>query len=234
MKKTLISAMAIIFLSGCGGSGGGGTDPQPTPAAPAKAVLVTPTQNELCTQGIVITATQSTVTLKWTAAANAESYQVDLKNLETGALTTQNVTANTLDVQLTRNTPYSWSVTSKSTKSSTTAQSDTWRFYNSGPGTTNYAPFPAELVSPAIEGNLTATNGKISLTWNGQDVDNDVVTYDVYLGTTTTLALLKAGLTTATLTEVAVNSNTYYYWKVITKDSKGNTSDSGIYRFKVN
>jgi hypothetical protein len=233
MKKTLISAMALTFLYGCGGAGGG-TDPQPTPAAPAKAVLITPTQNELCTQGLVITATQSTVTLKWTAAANTESYQVDLKNLETGALTTQNVTANTLDVQLTRNTPYSWSVTSKSTKSSTTAQSDTWRFYNSGPGTTNYAPFPAELVSPAIEGNVTATNGKINLTWNGQDVDNDITTYDVYLGTTTTLTLVKAGLTTATLTDVTVNSNTYYYWKVITKDSKGNTSDSGTYRFKVN
>ncbi len=224
--------MALSFLCGCGG--GSGSNPEPSADAPAKAVLITPTQNELCTQGVVVSSTQSTVTLKWAAAANAESYQVDLKNLETGTLTTQNASTNSLDVQLARNTPYAWSVTSKSTKSSTTAQSDTWRFYNSGPGVTNYAPFPAELTSPAIEGNITAANGKISLTWNGQDVDNDISTYDVYLGTSTTPTLLKAGLITATLTDVAVNSNIYYYWKVITKDSKGNTSDSGIYRFKVN
>lgn len=232
MKKILFSALVISILYGCGGSGG--NEPEPTPAAPAKATLITPTKNELCTQGVVTSATLSTVTLKWSEAANTESYQVDLKNLETGALTSQTVNTNSLDVQLARNTPYSWSVTSKSTKSTTTSQSETWRFYNSGPATTNYAPFPAELVSPAIEGAVTATNGKISLTWNGQDVDNDIATYDVYLGATTTLTLLKAGLTTATLTDVAVNNNTYYYWKVITKDSKGNTSDSGTYRFKVN
>ncbi len=232
MKKILFSALAISFLYGCGGSGG--NEPEPTPATPAKAFLITPTKNELCTQGVVTSATLSTVTLKWSEAANTESYQVDLKNLETGALTSQTVNTNSLDVQLARNTPYSWSVISKSTKSATTSQSETWRFYNSGPATTNYAPFPAELVSPTIEGVVTATNGKISLTWNGQDVDNDIATYDVYLGTTTTLTILKAGLTTSTLTDVAVTGNTYYYWKVVTKDSKGNTSDSGTYRFKVN
>ncbi|WP_342648587.1 hypothetical protein [Mucilaginibacter sp. CSA2-8R] len=232
MKKIFFGALAISFLYGCGGSGG--TEPEPTPAAPAKAILITPTKNELCTQGVVTSATLSTVTLKWSEAANTESYQVDLKNLETGALATQTINATTLSVQLSRNTPYAWSVTSKSTKSSTTSQSETWRFYNSGPATTNYAPFPAELVSPAIEGVVTAANGKISLTWNGQDVDNDIATYDVYLGTTNTPSLLKAGLTLATLTDVAVTNNTYYYWKVITKDSKGNTSDSGTYRFKVN
>jgi len=233
MKKIIFSALSLIFLYGCGGSGGG-PEPQPTPAAPAKALLVTPTQNELCTQGTVISGTQSTVTLKWSAAANAESYQIDLKNLETGALITQNASTNSVDVQLARNTPYAWSVISKSAKSSATAQSDTWRFYNSGPGVTNYAPFPAELISPTIEGSITATNGKINLTWIGQDVDNDIASYDVYFGTGATITLLKAGLLTASLTDVSVNRNTYYYWKVITKDSKGNTSDSGTYRFKVN
>jgi hypothetical protein len=31
-----------------------------------------------------------------------------------------------------------------------------------------------------------------------------------------------------------VVANTTYYWKVITRDTKGNTSDSGVFEFKTN
>jgi hypothetical protein len=98
----------------------------------------------------------------------------------------------------------------------------------------SHAPFPAEILSPAIGVNVNSINGKITIDWNGADVENDISSYDVYLGTTATPVLLSSNVTASILNDVNVTANTTYYWKIITKDSKGNTSDSGVYQFKVN
>jgi len=54
------------------------------------------------------------------------------------------------------------------------------------------------------------------------------------LGTTNSPSVLQSNLTTSVLNNVTVNSAVTYYWKVVTKDLKGNTSDSGVYSFTVN
>ncbi|HEY0667793.1 MAG TPA: hypothetical protein VGD22_06430, partial [Sphingobacteriaceae bacterium] len=118
-------------------------------------------------------------------------------------------------------------------KSTVTVKSAVWKFYNSGPGVTAYAPFPAEILSPAMGQVVTPISGKITLDWEGSDVDGDIINYDVYIGTGSTPALLKEKLTASVLSDVSVNSNTTYYWKIITRDSKGNTSDTGVHQFKV-
>jgi hypothetical protein len=231
MKRLIFLLICLIGFS-CGK--GGGSNPQPAINPPAKAILSLPAQNEACTTGTVISATESTVSFTWQTAANADSYELSIKNLNTNAVISRTTSSTSENVILARNTPYSWYVTSKSTKITTTAQSDTWKFYNSGPGTVAYAPFPAEILSPTMNQAVTASAGKITLDWNGTDVDNDITTYDIYLGTTSTPALLQSNVTASILSNVSVNNATSYYWKVITKDSKGNTSDSGLYRFSVN
>jgi hypothetical protein len=203
------------------------------PKSPEKAVLTFPAQNALCTSGSVLSATQSSIVFTWNAAANTDSYELDIKNLLTNTTTTQNVTTNQATVTLLRNTPYSWFVISKSNSVAVTVQSDSWKFYNSGLGIVSYSPFPATITSPTFGQSVTATAGTVNLTWTGSDVDNDIATYDVYFGTTTTPAF-KSNVTTAFLNSVSVTSGTTYYWKVITKDTQGNTSDSGIYQFTVN
>jgi len=226
MKKGIFTLLSIFILTGCGGHKGN------TPApAPGKATLLAPAQNEICTQGTVISASQSTVTLKWAAAANATGYEIKIKNLEDGTTQSQ-TTANTqFDATLKRNTPYSWSVTSKAANNNTTTPSDIWKFYNSGPAVVNYAPFPAEILAPAVNQTITISNGKVTLSWNSSDVDNDIVNYDVYLGDSSSPALLQGKVLESTLKDVSVSVGKTYYWKVITRDSKGNTSDSGIYQF---
>jgi hypothetical protein len=209
-------------------------DPPPPVPAPSKAVLSAPAQNEACTSGTVVSSTQSTILFKWSASQNTESYELHLKDLETKTESTQSSTSNQLSLAVTRGKPYAWYVVSRSTKTTQTAQSDTWKFYCSAPGVTSYAPFPAELTSPAMDGSVTPTGGKITLTWTGSDADSDIKEYDVYMGTSTILNLIKAGATTSTLGDVAVSSATTYYWKVVTKDQKGNSSDSGVGQFKVN
>jgi hypothetical protein len=52
--------------------------------------------------------------------------------------------------------------------------SETWKFYNSGSGTIAYAPFPAEVVSPLMGQNVTASINKIALEWIGSDANNNI------------------------------------------------------------
>ncbi len=201
---------------------------------PDKAALSFPNNNEACTAGTIISSAQSSIIFKWNASANTESYELSIKNLESGVSTTQTTTQTELEVTLSRNTPYSWYIVSKSSKVSATAQSDTWKFYNSGSGTVSYAPFPAEILAPAFGQNVAAASGKITLDWNGSDVDGDISSYDVYFSSAASPVLFKSDLTESILNDVSITSNTAYYWKVITKDSKGNSSGSGVYQFKVN
>ena len=155
-------------------------------------------------------------------------------NLLTKVQQVQTVVTTSATAILLNNTPYSWQVTSKSGSSTATAASAVWKFYSSGPGASSYPPYPAELVSPTLGQTVTPIGGKITLTWKGTDADNDIVNYDVYLGTTSAPVLIKGQHAASTLTDVGVSANTTYYWKVVTRDAKGNTSDSGVYEFKTN
>jgi hypothetical protein len=227
LLKIGIATLLVFVLSTCGKKAS-------EPPTPFGAVLEVPLKDEVCLTGKIISDSESTIEFKWAAAAYAESYELSIKNLLTSAITTHTTSATNLILTLTRNTPYSWFVTSKSSKSATTAVSSTWKFYNSGSGATSYPPYPAEIISPTLGQKVTAVNGKLTFQWRGLDADNDIVNYDVYFGTNNTPGILQSKLSETSLANVAVNSTTTYFWKVITRDAKGNTSDSGIYQFTTN
>lgn len=225
----------ILILMGCGSKK---DNPKPTPTpvlTPTEAALSAPAQNSVCTSGTILSATESTISFSWNASDNTNSYNLIIKNLLTSDSTTQNTTLTQLDITLLRNTPYSWYVVSQSTKTSATAQSAVWKFYNSGPGIVTYAPFPAEITAPTLGQVVSTTTGTVNLTWTGSVVSPDVITnYDVYFGTTSSPAITASAITNSFLNNVAVAANTTYYWHVITRDVNGNTSDSGLYQFSVN
>ncbi len=208
------------------------TTPDDVEPNPQKTTLIYPNLNEACLSGKIISATKSEISFSWSAASYTDSYELSIKNLLSGEILKKSTTALTLDVELDRNTPYAWSVVSK--KGVNATESDSWKFYNAGAGTTYYAPFPADQLIPIANQVLTVTNGKVNLDWEGADVDNDIVGYDVYLGTTATPPLIKANIVPSNLVDVAVNNATTYYWMVLTKDAKGNISNSGISKFKTN
>jgi hypothetical protein len=226
--KQLIIAILCLTLFACKK----GKKVQP---APEQAVLVSPAANEACTQGTIVSSSISTVTLKWNAAANADLYEVNIKNLLTQAVTKQTTTATQLAVNLSSNTPFSWNVVSKSESSTEVGTSETRKFYNAGEATAYFAPFPPDNLVPTMRQAVTAVNGKVNLSWTADDADNDLSAYDVYLGTTSTnMPLLQANIIQKKLDDVTVVSNTSYYWKVIAKDVKGNTAESAVSIFKVN
>jgi hypothetical protein len=74
------------------------------------------------------------------------------------------------------------------------------------------------------------------LSWNGSDVDGDLDYYELYIDTTQGTTYVKQVDAVSSVTEsiYAVENNTLYSWKIISVDSNGNKSDSGVYSFRTN
>lgn len=224
--KSYYIFIALIIVSCSRGSD------EPTPAPdPEAAILIFPEKDKECTQGTVKNDTQSDVTFEWNAAKNANSYEVNLRNLNTNTSTTVNSTTNSVTITILRGTPYEWYVVSKASGTTVTATSEKWKFYNEGPGIENYAPFPADVVSPK-RGAQVENSGTVTLEWTGSDVDNDIEDYEVFFGTVSppTSSLVE---TANTSTSTSINAGTTYYWRVVTSDMVGNTSTSETFEFKV-
>ncbi len=199
-----------------------------------KRLYLSPANNEACISGNVLSASESTIIFKWNKSDHTDSYDLTVKNLENNTviqLTTQNTE---LAINLLRNNPYSWFITSKSTKTTNITKSEIWKFYNVGTGVGAHAPFPAEAVSPLVGQRISSNNGTITLDWNATDVDNDLKSYEIYMGTTTSPVLIKSNHTESMLSNLPVNANTTYYWKIKTIDDKGNSSDSELFIFYTN
>lgn len=224
-RYIVIIFMAFIF-NGC--------KKKPDPILnPTKTTLILPAMGELCTTGVMISAAKSTIEFNWNAAQNTDLYQVNIKNLLTEQIITQSTPKISIAIELDRNTPYSWSVKSMSNTSQVVEQSESWKFYNSGPGLVSYAPFPAEIIAPIMGQNVSSSSARVKLEWKGSDVDQDIKSYDVYFGTSVP-TLIKQNVEDSFLADISILANTQYYWKIVTRDHKGNTSDSGVYRFKTN
>ncbi len=187
-----------------------------------------PHKDGLCNIGADITPIQSTVIFEWEASDIAESYTIFVTNLVDGVTIEDETAEDKIGIVLDRATPYSWYIVSK--RGAVIAESETWKFYNSGPGVETYAPFPATINAPAMAASVNA--GTVTLMWTGSDVDNDIASYDVHLGTTNNPDIHASNVTANEL-GVSVTSGTIYYWKIVTKDATGNTSESDIFQFRV-
>lgn len=234
LNRILLLTSGFILLNcSSDGSGSGDDSPAPNPITPPSAAsLVFPTNNSECTEGNNITSTESNITFDWSNSANTDSYQLVLKNLESQVTNNYNSNISEIDVTLLRGVPYSWHVISRNSGTQT-AQSSTWKFYNAGDAITSYAPFPAELIAPTMGTAFEASVTSVTLDWEGNDVDDDITEYEILFGTINPPTASQGTVTDSNI-QVNVSSGNIYYWKVITKDSQGNSSTSEIFQFKVN
>lgn len=232
MKKVLI-IISLCYLQISCSSDSSSNSEQIATNNPSIVELKFPYENSLCNVGTNITPNQSTVLFEWEIGENTDSYTLNLKNLTTGIINTYQSTTNKISIDIARGTPFEWYIISNSKLVTTTAMSNTWRFYNTNDGIKSYAPFPAEIVTPKMAEIINPTKTTITLDWNGNDIDNDIVQYDVYFGTTKTPSIISSGLNLSIMNNVSIAPNTIYYWKIITRDSKGNSSDSGVFEFKI-
>jgi hypothetical protein len=228
MKKMFGLIFVLSLIVGCGGD----DSPTPQPEAP---LLVFPLQDSECTTGQDISETVRQVTFEWQPSDNADSYTLNVVNLNTNVslqpITTQNTSAS---VSIEKGIPFSWSVASRNQSSGLTAVSETWLFYNAG-SQTSYAPFPAQIIAP-LSGETIILNSEnqVTLKWSGADIEDDIETYEVYFSDQNPPETIF--LTTDATTfeaDVSVSSGLIYYWKIVTIDAEGNQSDSGIFDFKA-
>ena len=243
MRNEILKYFSFLFtilLVSCGGGGddGGGTvNPPPVINPPGKSTLSAPANNKICETGTSISDTQSEVTFTWGASADTNTYDLRITNLNTSVAINKTALATTTTKStLDKGVPYSWYITSKSTASTTTTNSDTWKFYLAGTGIVNYAPFPADLKTPASGSTVTRDDdGKVTFTWDGSDPDTgDTLKYTLYVDTvdgkqTPVAALSNLAAKTAS---VSLEPATTYYWRVKTSDGT-NSSYSIVYSFKT-
>lgn len=232
MKKVIFIIFVCCLQYSCNPDGAESVEPV-VPNNPSKVNLIFPYENSLCNEGTNLTPTSSTVLFEWGTSDNTNSYTLVLKNLISGAIITRETALTEIAINIERATPFEWYVTSNSNFVTTNAQSSKWKFYNASEGVQSYAPFPAEAVSPEMAEVLETTASEITLDWSSSDIDNDIVSYDLYFGTDSIPAIYSSGLTETMLNNVIITTNTIYYWKIITKDSKGNSSDSGVFQFRI-
>ena len=226
MRKAFL--ILLIFSIGCRKA------PEPLPdKLPGKAVLQLPRNNEICADGIIVSISRTKILFKWDASINTDSYFLSIKNLENGQISTYSTDKTQLEIELDRNWAYSWFITSKNTQINKEISSDLWKFYNPAPAQTSFSPFPAELTAPRYGEVIPLSTATVTLRWSAIDPDGDIDSYDVYLGNTNVPVLFRSGLKTAVLADLLLDRNKTYYWKISTRDSKGNRSNSDVYVFKL-
>ena len=241
--------LSFVLIISCSAEDDSGTStpppttqqPTPTPTpqvpAPGKSGLSAPENNEVCYEREAVDASNSEVTFSWEASSDTDSYDLQITNQETSQTKTESgITSTSKAVTLATDVSYSWKVVSKANDTSDTTDSDTWQFYLAGYGQENYAPFPSTILSPTSGAAVDASNGLVTLSWEGNDPDEgDSLTYTVYFDEIDGLQDPQTANTNITETslEVEVVSGTTYYWRVKTSDG-ASSSFTLVYSFIVN
>ncbi|OYX85714.1 MAG: hypothetical protein B7Y83_03825 [Flavobacteriales bacterium 32-34-25] len=231
MKKYLLTVFIGLLFISCGGGSDDGSDPVAENKAPSVPTLVAPANNLLCID--------NAVTLQWNVASDPDSdaisYQLEIAkdNLFTQIAYTNSTTTPSKTVSLEKGVRYYWRVKAIDSKNLSGNYSSVFQFYTEGIGLTNHLPFAPSVVKPELSSAVN-TNSVI-LEWNASDVDvNDVLTYDVYFGTTNPpTEKVAIGQTLKTYSQnLAVPG--IYYWRVDVKDGKGGLTQGQVWRFSKN
>jgi hypothetical protein len=121
-------------------------------------------------------------------------------------------------------TTYYWKVVALD-QNGGSSESQVWSFT-----TVNNAPRPFSLVYPS-DGS-TGVNINVYLSWERvTDPDNDLITYDIYLGTAPEASILLVSSHPLNTYDPELEANTTYYWKVVGVDPLGASSESSVWSF---
>lgn len=233
MKSKIILMLSIIIMS-CS------SDDDSTQAlvnnTPVMASYIQPTNNQTCT-GTIVSPTTIQVSFEWNLFQDSEdnslNYLLEVTNQNTNTVAIeQNLTTTSSLIILDKDTTYSWNVTATDSDGASVTGL-TWQFQTPSEAVSNYAPFPANLISPN-NGDIL-TNNNVTLTWEGNDPDTGETSqllYDVYLGTTNPPSLVSSDQISESYTETLALGT--YYWMVSSKDPNNNSSNSQIRQFSVN
>ena len=231
LKHTSLYIFYCLIVISCSE---GDSDPAPI-LHPGNINLISPSNNNLCENGVEVSNNTSSVTFNWNFSENTESYDIVITNLNTNQESlNSNITTNSFEKTLTKGHPYSWKVTSRNNESTQQGNSPTWNFYLSADGITNYSPFPAQLIYPENNQNFDNNTNSIVLDWIGSDIDNEDLIYTIYFDNIDGNQSPQQSLIDISEDEIEINvePNNSYFWKIKTSDGE-NSSFSQIYEFNI-
>lgn len=202
-------------------------DDRPDPEIEPKPVaLIFPENRSECNEGVYINEEWSLVNFQWKAAEDTDTYEIRIKNSKNQTWTSVSTDKTETEIQLLRGVQYQWRVISKNSNSTKIATSETWDFYNSGHGITNYAPFTPTLTYPRNE-QILRSGDNYYFEWSCSDLDNDPLIYDLFVGRhPDSLNLVKTLSQTQEYIYGYAKRNEWYYWKIQVSDDHGNISIS--------
>ncbi|MDT7828455.1 hypothetical protein RQM65_07260 [Pricia sp. S334] len=225
MRTFFFVLLGVLLLSGC---------KKNPPNPPQKALLVEPARNSECIPVQKTDDGNNLVRFRWLPGNHSESYEIVVTNLISGLVVDREQRTIDLTLPLEEGMPYSWFVISKNSQTNETATSPIWHFYNPGKQT-EHVPFPAEIIAPEPGATVFKDiDNEVNLQWTATDLDDDIEGYSIYFSTENPPEALIALLDTDdTSQKVSVVSDVVYYWRIVTVDALGNTSDTGVLDFKV-
>lgn len=200
---------------------------------PEPALLIGPKNNDNCNTAIRVSDQQSQVNFSWQEALHTDEYELVVRDILTNIDQKKLTLRFTSSIVLQRGKQYSWWIHSKSEQTENITKSEVWTFYLEGLPTSSHFPFPAKLISPENNVQVSLENGSLTLRWEAVDLDNDIESYDVYLGVDPDDLSMEAENLTSNSHTFTLNSDRYYYWRVATRDREGNVSYSGIGVFRT-
>ncbi|SHK58845.1 hypothetical protein SAMN04488007_3307 [Maribacter aquivivus] len=224
MKKSGFLVFLLLSIQSCGVD----SDVLEYSKDQINITLIFPEDDSECTEGIIVSDTQSELVFEWSDANDNSPYIVHLTNLVSSQ--TELIESNDTEVAiiLDRGVAYSWYVTGKINSSS-----EIWSFYNEGPSLESTIPYPAIAISPVSGASISQTSTTVNLIWKSEDPDNDIVSYDLFFGEAKDPQLYGTDVTDTRFNDIPVEAGKTYYWKIITKDSISNKSTSEVFTFSV-
>ena len=216
MNSFLKLAVLSILIMSCGGKDNPTTSPQEEVKELGAFNLIFPDNNLICTEGQDIGNDEVSINFMWNDSDNATSYDLQITNLATNEISNISSTASEKTVTLPKDTQFSWFVTA--ILGDEEKESSTWNFYSEGIAVENYAPFPAR-ITVSDNGNET-----VEINWEGNDLDNDIVAYDINFGTDTSPELVHSTTDDSESLTLSIIYYTDHYLEIVTTDSVGNKS----------
>tara|TARA_R110002126_G_C10489365_1_gene503198 strand:- start:410 stop:1105 length:696 start_codon:yes stop_codon:yes gene_type:complete len=228
MKKINVLIIAVGVLLGACSKGDDPIAPPKENQAPTKVnSLIFPTNNLLCTTNFL--------RFEWEASTDPDrdtlSYLLEIS--KDNQFNTIDESIETIDtfksLTLEKGIAYYWRVKATDSNNLSSDYSETYQFYTEAEGEINHIPFAPELIAPV--NSSTTSNTSMSLQWNCSDVDNDVLTYDVFFDTVNPPVTKVSDNQSEKSLTVNLTATTTYYWKVVAKDDKGGEAIGQVWSF---
>ncbi|MEM6685084.1 MAG: hypothetical protein AAF617_04740 [Bacteroidota bacterium] len=208
---------------------------EPTNLDPLEATLLMPANSQSCVDGDSAINDQISIVFSWTAAANADRYELVLKKDGDDLITEFSLDTTQITIDLDKESSYSWYVISKSDTTTNTTPSEEWSFTTIGEELSfRYTPSPAELISPTNGFNfkdVTTVNLDWAIIGFGADFDRQ----EIFVDTSLPVSLTNGTVVSPQVGNLNINvsAGNVYYWRVKTYDVNGLSALSSVFSFRV-